>query len=271
MLNKKITIIGAGNMGQAIAHGLLQKKAVKPKNLVLADSATQKLNNFKKLRVVIEKNNQKACTKSDIILLAVKPQALEEVLEGIKDSTTKDQLIISIAAGISIKKIKNILGTKQPVVRVMPNLCAQIGESMSGWVKSKEVSAKQVQDVKIILDSIGTEIEFKKEDKIDKVTAVAGSGPAYIFYLVEILEKSATKLGFKKNDAKVLAQNTLIGAAKFLVDSADSANSLRRKVTSKGGTTEAAFKKINNSQFEKIFVGAVKAAYERAKSFSKNS
>lgn len=270
MLNKKITIIGTGNMGKAIAHGLLQKKAIQSKNLILTDASNEKLKEFKKLGVLIESNNKKACEKSDIIILAIKPQTLKSVLEEIKESAQESQLVVSIAAGVAISSIKEVLGKKQPIVRVMPNLCAQVGESMSGWVKSKEVGQEQVRFVKIILESIGKEIQFSKEDYIDKITAISGSGPAYVFYLTELLEKSAIKLGIKKKEAQILAKNTLIGAAKFLENSNESSQDLRRKVTSKGGTTEVAFKKIDNSRFEHIFYTAIEAAYERAKSFAKN-
>ncbi len=265
MLNKKIAILGAGNMGQAIAHCLLKKESIQAKNLSLTDKSLSKLKGFQKLGALVESDNKKACQKADIIILAIKPQILVSILKEIKESVQEDQLIISIAAGISINKIKSILSKKQAIARVMPNLCAQVGESMSGWVKSKEVIQEQIKSIKIILNSIGEEIQLNKEDDIDKITAISGSGPAYVFYLAELLEKSAINIGLKKREAQILAKQTLIGTAKFLENLSESAQNLRRKVTSKGGTTEAAFKKIDNSRFEQIFCTAIKAAYERAK------
>lgn len=270
MMNKKITIIGTGNMGQAIAHSLLQKKVIKPQNLILTDIQSTKLLKFVKLNVTVEKNNRKACDKSDIIILAIKPQALVGVLKEIKESINQKQLIISIAAGISINSIKNILGKRQPVSRIMPNLCAQIGESMSGWTKSRDVNQVQTKLIKIILNSIGKEIFVKDEDDIDKITAISGSGPAYVFYLAELLENSAIKLGIPSKDAQILARHTLIGSAGLLKVSKDSAKIYRNKVTSKGGTTEAAFKKIKNSDLEQVFYKAIKAAYIRAKELKIN-
>ena len=265
MLNKKITIIGAGNMGQAIVNGLLREKVIKPRNLILADKLANNLVKYKKLGITTTTDNKEACERSDIIILAVKPQILKSILEEIKNNIQDDQLIVSIAIGVSVDTIKKILGKKQPVARVMPNLCAQVGESMSAWVKSKEVS--QIKSIKIILNSIGKEIQFKKEDDIDKATAISGSGPAYFFYLVELLEKSAVQIGINKKEAQILARQTLIGVARFLENSSESASQLRKKVTSKGGTTEAAFNKINNSKFEEIFLQAIKSAYNRAKDF----
>ena len=269
MLNKKIAIVGAGNMGQAIAFGLLQKKAIQAKYLTLTDPNIGQLKIFEKKGVLVESDNKQACRNASVIVLAVKPQVLKSILNEVQEYVQEGQLIMSIVAGTSIELIKEVLGKEQPVVRVMPNLCAQVSESMSGWIKSKEVNEDQINTVKIILNSIGNEILFKKEDDINKVTAVSGSGPAYAFYLAEMLEKSAIQIGIKKKYAKILAENTLIGAAKFLENSSESAQSLRKKVTSKGGTTEAAFKKINNSKLEQIFCTAVKAAYDRAKSLAK--
>lgn len=263
--NKSIAIIGVGNMGKAIAHGLLWKKVVLARNLILSNPSVEKLQNFEKLGVTVTSENKIAAQKANVIILAVKPQTLPSVLKEIQSVISKKQLLISIAAGFEIKTIKRLLGKGQPVVRVMPNLCAKVGLSISCWVKSKEVTNHQAKDVKKILQAIGKEISLEKESLLDQITAISGSGPAYVFYLAELLEKSALKLGLDKKLAEVLAKQTLIGSVKLLENSNKSAKILREEVTSKGGTTEAAFKKINQMKFDEKFVGIIRAAYKRAK------
>jgi len=263
--NKTIAIIGVGNMGSAIAHSLLRKKVIPAKNLILSNPSLEKLIHFKQLATIITAVNKNAVERADIIILAVKPQTLTPVLQEIKSAVSKNKLIISIAAGFELKTIKKILGVQQSVVRVMPNLCARVSKSMSCWVKSKEVTNEQSMEVKIILQAIGKECLLEEENLLDQVTAISGSGPAYVFYLVELLEKSALKLGLDKKLANMLATQTVVGSVRLLENSKKSVKILREEVTSKGGTTEAAFKKFNKSRFEIIFINAVRAAYLRAR------
>lgn len=247
---KKIAIIGAGNMGQAIAQGLLRKKVIKMENLFLSNSA---------------KSNLAAVINADIIILGVKPQAIKTVLEQIKEVVTPNQLFISIAAGVEVSSINNILGGNFSVVRVMPNLAATVGQSVSGWVKNSFVSKNQITAVKQILQAIGSEVLLKNEDKLDAVTAISGSGPAYVFYLTEMLVQSGVEIGLDKDTASKLARQTIVGSAYLLENTKKDPGILRSEVTSKGGTTEAAFKTFAKGQFDKVFLKGVKAAFKRAK------
>lgn len=270
MITKNLTIIGAGNMGKAIASGLLKTKTISPSRLILTDPFPKGLEQFQKQNVTVTSDNEAAVKKADIILLAVKPQVFPELLPELKKSITQKQLIISIAAGIEIITIKKLLGISQPVVRVMPNLCAMVGESFSAWVKSKEVTKEQEKQVKVILEAIGKEAFLDDEQLLDAVTAISGSGPAYVFYLVELLEKSAVKLGIPEFLATVLASQTVIGSAKFLRESSTPAFELRQNVTSKGGTTEAAFKTFKEEKLSEVFYKGIKAANKRAKELNSN-
>lgn len=246
----KIAIIGAGNMGKAVGLGLLKNKLIREKDLILTNSNS---------------DNKKAIKTASIVILAVKPQKMKEVISQIKDSLVDNSLVISIAAGVEISSIKRIIGNHQPVVRVMPNLCATVGKSISGWVKSSEVSKQQAGLVRKILQSIGEEILLEKEFLLDAVTAISGSGPAYVFYLVEILEQAAIKIGLDKETARRLAEKTVIGSAYLLENTDKSASILRSEVTSKGGTTAAAFKVFAKLGLNKVFLRGVKAAFNRAK------
>lgn len=248
-LENKIAVIGIGNMGQAIVSGLLKHKVVSRKNLYLSNSS---------------KNNKRVIKDAEIIILAVKPQVIEQVLLKIKEVISTNQLIITIAAGVKINTIKKLLNRNQPIIRVMPNICAVIGKSISVWLKSKEVSKMQIKKAKIILGCLGQEVYIEKESDLDKVTAISGSGPAYVFYLAELLEEFAIKRGFNKDIATKLARQTIIGSAYLLESTTKSATSLRSEVTSKGGTTEAAFKEFAKGGLDRVFLKGIKAAYKKA-------
>lgn len=248
-MKEKIAIIGAGNMGQAIAQGLVRKKIVTKKQLICTNSQTN--------------NNISACEKADIIILAIKPQLSSDVLEEIKH-VIKNQLIISIMAGISIGKMESILGSNKAIIRSMPNLAAQTGNAMTAWVKNKNVSQKQEEIVKTILQTIGKEVFLKDEMQLNAVTAISGSGPAYFLYITEILEQVGKQFGFSHDVVSILAKQTLIGSASLLEQSKKSPEELRKSIMSKGGTTEAAFRIFAQEDLSKIFIKGVKAAKARA-------
>ena len=253
--NKTISIIGLGNMGKAIQLGIIKKKVIKREFLLTSNK---------------QSTNKKVARLSNVLILCVKPQIITSVLRRIKPEISRNKLIISIAAGVKIKTIKNIIGKKQMVVRVMPNLAAPVNKSISCWVRSKEVSAKYVSYFKKIFQSIGQEIEVKDEKILDQITPISGSGPAYYFYLTELLENSARRLGLNKELACVLARQTLIGSSELIKKSNLSPRDLRYKVTSKGGITEAVFKKLDQVEMRNIFYSAVKAGHNRALEISLN-
>jgi pyrroline-5-carboxylate reductase len=264
MLKQKIAIIGVGNMGGAIAQCLLNKKVVTPKQLFLSNKYARALSHFKIRGCAIFTDNAKAVSIADVIILAVKPQIIKEVLEEIKPVVHQRQLIISIATGTHIKTIKQCLSQNQPVIRAMPNLCATVGASVSAWIKSREISHAHIHITKSIFSAIGIEIEVKKEMFLDAVTAVSGCGPAYVFYLTQLLEEGAVQLGIPKKIASRISRQTLIGSAMLLKQSSKTPNQLRRAVTSKGGATEAAFKKFRRKRFKQGFFAGVAAAYQKA-------
>ncbi len=264
-MKSKLTIVGIGNMGGAIARGLLGGQVISPSNLFLSSRSQEKLDEFKDKKVNLFSSNVQAIKDVDIIVLAIKPQIMENVLEELKDAINSKQLVISIAAGLEMKMYKKTLGEAQPVVRVMPNICATVNASMSAWVKSKEVDEGQVIELKEILKAIGNHVELNDENLLNQITAVSGSGPAYFFYLTEILAKAGEELGLEKSLSERLAKQTIIGSAELLKISHKSAGELKEDVTSKGGTTEAALTELEKNEMDKIFKRAVKRAYERSK------
>ncbi|MDE2025930.1 MAG: pyrroline-5-carboxylate reductase [Patescibacteria group bacterium] len=253
-MKKTIAIIGTGNMGQAIAQGLLNKRMVTQDQLILTNSKTQ--------------NNKKAVAKADIVILAIKPQMASVVMSEIKNEV-KEQLLISIMAGITIDAIQQAFGRKVAVVRVMPNLGAKVGKSMSVWVKSKEVAEMHESIVKAILGAIGIQLELQKEEQINIATAISGSGPAYFFYLTELIENAAENLGLTHGEAAMLVKQTLLGSAELLKLSNQSAGELRHAVTSKGGTTEAAIDTFQKAGLEGTIEKGIFAACDKANKLSK--
>ena len=199
---------------------------------------------------------------SDLIILAVKPQQAEVALGNLPKAKI-DQVFLSIMTGVSIKKISNLVNSKK-VARVMPNTPARIGSGMSVWTAAGLFKAEK-SFIKRILQSLGQELEVSSEDLIDKATAVSGSGPAYVFDFASHLIVAAQELGFNEKQARQLVGQTIIGAGSLLIMSEESASDLRKKVTSKGGTTEAAFKVIDKAKLNKIYSKALKVAYKRAR------
>lgn len=240
----KLAIIGVGKMGGALA------KALKDQVLLSNKSVT----------------NTAVAQQADVVILAVKPLVIQAVCEQIGPILKKRVLVISIAAGIRMKKITNWLGKKnQAVVRAMPNLALPLGLGMTGWTANRQVSLKQKQLVRKIFSACGREIYFKDESALDRVTAISGSGPAYFFYAAEALIKAGQKIGLSQAEAKLLVIQTINGATGLLNQSNKSAKGLRLAVTSKGGTTEAAVKVFEKEKLSSILEEGVKAAYRRAR------
>ncbi len=205
---------------------------------------------------------------SNIILLAVKPQSFEAVLTAIKPHITKKHLVLSIAAGITTKYIEKKLGIGIKVVRTMPNLPAQIAQGITGLCAGQNVTSPNLKQAENLLKFVG-ETVIVEEKMIDALTAVSGSGPAYVFLFVEMFIKAAQSLGLKKADARKLVMQTLSGSMQLLERTGDDAGDLRARVTSKGGTTAAALAEFKRKGFDKMFKAALVAAKKRSKQLAK--
>lgn len=206
-------------------------------------------------------DNKQAVDGSDLIILAVKPQEFLEVAEEIKESLNQDVLIMSVMAGVKVEKIQNELRVKK-VIRIMPNLCAKVGKSMTAWVSSGEVGEKNKEVVKKILSSIGKEIEVENDEKIDRATAVAGSGPGFFFAVVEEWLKAVEGFGFSSEEAKGLLLQTIDGS-NDLLQKEKKVTQLREQVTSKGGVTEAGLEVLQNAELEGLWKEVLDKAFER--------
>ena len=252
-------------MGEAIIGALLEKKLCKAADISVSDISKPRRDYLKKkYGIAVMADNVEAVKSKNVIVLAVKPQNLNEVTAELKGLLKPDQLILSIAAGVKISTIRERTGHHK-VVRSMPNTPAQIGLGISGWTATKEVAEEQKEWAKTILRAMGEEIYFDNEDDLDMVTAVSGSGPAYFYLFAESLIKGAVDLGLYQKDAEQLVLQTMLGAAKLMSNSKKPPAELRRNVTSKGGTTERAIEVFEKNDLAGIVSRAVKAACQRAK------
>jgi pyrroline-5-carboxylate reductase len=261
----KMAFIGGGNMGEAILSALLERKLSTPAGICVSDISRERRDYLKeRYGVAVTESNREAVRKKDIIVLAVKPQNMPEVMAGLKGCLESVQLVLSIAAGVRISTLCQGLGHKR-VVRSMPNTPAQIGLGISGWTATREVSGEQKEWARTVLGAMGGEVYFDNEKYLDMVTAVSGSGPAYFFLFAEALTDAAVNIGIPRGEAEALVSQTMLGSAHLMQKSGKTPAELRRNVTSKGGTTERALKVFEEGGFARLVTDAVRAAYDRAK------
>jgi pyrroline-5-carboxylate reductase len=267
----KIGFIGAGNMAEAIIKGIIDAKVYKSRDIIITDIRPLQVKALcKKYKVASAADNCKLAKAVDVLVLSTKPQNMQDVLEAIKGAVGKGTLIISIAAGVTTKRIQKVLGNV-PVVRVMPNTPALIGAGAAVMYATKNARGK-LNIASRIFSAVGFAEAVSDEKLIDAVTAVSGSGPAYFFLLMEEMIKTAQKLGLKKELAEKLVLQTAKGAA-LLAEArsriGEKPDILRQKVTSPGGTTEAALKVFTKRNFEKMVMIALWSAANRSRQLSR--
>ncbi len=264
MKSFKVAFLGVGNMGNALIAGAVRSKFLRPIEIKAFDVDGAKLRKLKsKLKIQVCGSALKAVENCDYVFLCVKPQQMESLLAEISAILQMDQCLVSIAAGISAGQIESNFRFPVRAIRVMPNTPALVGAGMSVITKGKHGSSSDLAFCQKFFKAVG-EVMVLPEERFDAVTAVSGSGPAYLFYLTESLERAAEQAGLPKEAAQKLSRATMIGAAKLL-EGLDSPEELRRKVTSPGGTTEAAIKHLESQNWQQIFVDAIRKAKERSK------
>jgi pyrroline-5-carboxylate reductase len=281
-LDKKVGFVGAGNMAEAMMNGLIKSALCKPKEIWASDIRGARLRQLEEAyQINTTEDNTKIFEVADVLILAVKPQNMEEVLGGLSRTFPQTirgvKVIISIAAGFPIKRIEahlyppldqNAKGLL-PIIRVMPNTPALVLAGMSGMSGNRYAKESDLSIARIILEAIGKVIVFEEED-LDAVTALSGSGPAYIFYIIESLVEVGARLGLRPSQALTLTLETIKGSVKLLEETGEAAASLRKKVTSKGGTTEAAFKVLDRYKVKEHLKDAIQAAAQRSKELSRS-
>jgi len=263
MLKKKIAFIGSGVMAEAMIAGLLNKKLAKPENITASGPREERGGELRrKYGIKSTTDNASAVREADVVVLSVKPQRLSEVMKGLK-GIRADALALSIIAGASIKKIS--AGLKhRAVVRSMPNTPGQIGEGITVWTASKDVTEEQRAMTRSILGALGEEVFVEDESYLDMATALSGTGPAYVFLFTEALIDAGVHMGFPRRIAEQLVLQTLKGSASFYEYAERHPAALRNQVTSPGGTSAEALYYLEKAGFRTAISRAVWAAYQRS-------
>jgi pyrroline-5-carboxylate reductase len=266
-----IGFVGSGNMAEALVKGVINASVYAPGNLFISDIRVERLKFLAgKYGVIVCEENSELAAKVETVVLSIKPQNMTEVLESVKDAIGTDKLVISIAAGIKVANITAILGDIA-IVRVMPNTPALIGEGASALF-ANERAKPMLEKAMAIFSAVGKTVVVDDEDLIDAVTAVSGSGPAYYFLLMEEMIKAGVQLGLPENVAKDLVLQTAKGAGLLAAEAdknGESPAELRQKVTSPGGTTEAALKVFKDGGISKLISAAIIRARDRGRELAK--
>lgn len=266
----KVGIIGCGNIGQLYAKSFTHYQICEQKNLFLFDKNEAKKGYLKTLNlgIVASIENQKLVNACDLLILAIKPQDFKDAAQLLKNSIHKNQIILSIMAGIQIQKLSNELETEN-IVRAMPNTPALVGMGATVYTAHKNVNLKDVRVIENLLSTTGRTFYLENEDLLDAVTALSGSGPAYFFYFVKHLIDAGAEMGLDKSLSAMLVKQTMLGSFHLLNNTDKSLDELIQSVQSKGGTTEAALNFMNDKKINETLKNAIFKANERAKELSK--
>lgn len=261
---QNIVFIGAGSMAEAIIQGWIKKEVVAPQNIYVSNRSDKE-----RLACLCDQfgintlPNQEFLKQADLIILAMKPKDAGTAMADIREYLSPETAVLSVLAGISIDTIENGLGAR-PIARTMPNTSATIGMSASGIAFNTHVSATQKEFFLQLLQAIGTVTEVE-EDKLHAVTALSGSGPAYIYYLIEAFEAVGTEFGLSQETVRALMAQTIAGTAAMLQQTTEEPSELRRKVTSPGGTTEAGIRALTEHNFQEAIYACVRQAEARSR------
>jgi len=267
MLNdKKIAIIGTGNMGEALVGGLIASQSSKPKNIICSDIRQEKLYQVKsKFKVRTTTNNLKAVAEANIIIYAVKPQIMSATLTETAAKLDMSKLVISIAAGVPLAAMEACINKDLRLIRVMPNIAAFVKEAASAIAAGAHATKEDIGLAMEIFNSIGKCIFLKENYLMDAITGLSGSGPAYIFLIVDALADAGVKMGLSRQDSLFLAAQTVLGAAKLLIETQEHPGQLKDRVTSPGGTAIAGLATLESGGLRTTLINAVEAATLRSK------
>lgn len=261
---QKISFIGSGAMAEAMIQGLLAQQKIKPAHILAIGPRPPRGDQLKnKYHIVTDTDNNKALSFGNILILATKPQSFAHVASELKGCIQSDTLVISIQAGISLTALRNQLGHER-VVRSMPNTPGKIGEGITVFAAAEIVSEKDKMRVKHILETLGEVVEVDNEDYLDMATALSGTGPAYVFLLMEAMIEAGVHMGFPRHLATQLVSKTVSGAAKYAHQSGANLVELRNNVTSPGGTTAQALYHFEKGNFRTVVTNAIFSAFTRS-------
>jgi pyrroline-5-carboxylate reductase len=269
LFSKKISIIGAGNMGEALLGGLLKAKLTNPENIIATDLQKERLKYIaEKWNVSTTTDNLKAVKFADIVIICVKPQGIKDLLTLIKPCIREEQLLITILAGIRTDTITKFIGKKNPVIRVMPNIPAVVDAGAAGLCLGQYAEELHRQLAVKILKAVG-EVEIVDEGQMDVITGLSGSGPAYIYMVIEALTDGGVMMGLPRNVATRLATQTVLGSAKLVKETGIHPAMLKDQVTTPGGSTISAINELEIHGLRPMLIRAVEVATNKSRELSK--
>lgn len=258
----KLGVIGAGNIAGAIVSGVVNAGVITPENIVVSDIHEGKLASLKGLGVVTTLSNAEAAAAGDIVLLAIKPNIAEKVLSEIAP-TIQGKLLVSVVAGYTLKNISDIVGETVGVVRTMPNMPAMVGEAMTVLCRTDNVSDEDFGNVMKIFDAIG-KTSMLEEYLFDAATATNGSGPGYVFVMIEAMADAAVLQGIPRDTAYLLVEQTILGSAKLALETREHPGKLKDMICSPGGTTIEAIYRLEEKGMRATMIDAVAACAQKS-------
>jgi len=266
LIDKKLCFVGCGNMGEALVSGLVQSGSAQAANIVCTDVREERLEELRaRYGVRTSTRNPEAVAASEVVIYAVKPQLMAEVLKETADQLDMSKVVISIAAGVPLRAIESLLHKELRLIRVMPNIAASVKESATALSAGKHARKEDVELAMAIFNSVGKAVFLRENYLMDAITGLSGSGPAYIFIIVDALADAGVKMGLSRKDAQFLAAQTVLGAAKMLMETREHPGQLKDRVTSPGGTAIAGIHTLEKGGLRTTLINAVEAATQRSK------
>ncbi len=262
--NKGICFIGMGNMAEALLKGILEAKLYPKDRIIATDILEERLQYIKECYgIEVSEDNREGVKRSETIILAVKPQVMDAILAEIRGVVNDTKLIISIVAGVTLSRILSVLNKKARVIRAMPNTSVWVREGATAITPGIGVSSEDIETARKIFESVGKVVAVE-ERMMDAVTGLSGSGPAYIFLIIEALADGGVKMGLPREVALLLSVQTVLGSARMVIETREHPGRLKDMVASPGGTTIAGIHKLEEGRLRSVLIDAVEAATKRA-------
>lgn len=264
-MSKKIGFIGCGNMGSAIVSGLIRAKFAKPEDIIVSTASKESANKLREeLKVSVANDNKIIARECDVLFIAVKPNLYKKIIEEIKEELNREKLIITIAAGISIKDMEYSLGEGYKIIRTMPNTPALVGEAMSAVCPNSHVTKEELEYICNMYRSFGDCVELEEKD-FHAFTALCGSSPAYVFIFIEAMADAAVKLGIPRAKAYKMASQSVLGSSKMVLNTGKHPAELKDMVCSPGGTTIESVRVLEEKGFRSAVIECMKACVNKAR------
>ncbi len=265
MKGKKICFIGSGNMAEALVRGLIRAGSAEAGDIATTDTRDEQLERFRtSFGVRVSKDNHAAAKEAEVIILSVKPQTMNKALDQIASAIDPQKLVISIAAGVPIAAIEHKLGRGARIVRAMPNTPALVGAGATAIASGEHATEDDMAIAKALFDAVGVTVTVE-EGLIDAVTGLSGSGPAYLFLIIEALSDAGVKVGLPRHTAQKLAAQTVLGSARLQIETGTHPGQLKDQVTSPGGTAIAGLHTLEAGGLRTTLINAVETATNRAR------